>query len=236
MSVWQIGSILIAVHREDSRDLELRNDELVGAVRRYSASVSEGCVSAGTLELAVMQGLQEDMRVTRGLLCGALQATVMALNREIAPSADELMALLMQVLGVKSGAAAREEAVMCVGTVASAVGGQAFEKYMLGGLTPLLVEALQEQKSEEESGEEQHQVGAVTMSTIGDIGRALEGRLLIHCDKLLPPLLQRMETNEAQFTFARAELSHMPQALSCIGDIALAINHDVTKYREELGE
>jgi len=123
-----------------------------------------------------------------------------------------MMMLFLQVFGAKNSTV-QEEALMAVGAVANATEA-GFEKYMMH-FRPFLSLGL--------SNCEEHQVCQVAVGVVGDICRALEGKVLPYCDEIVHLLLRNLQ-NPA------LNRNVKPPILSCFGDIALAIGGDFHKY------
>lgn len=147
----------------------------------------------------IKEGLQ-------GLLCGVIQIILIKMTKEeVIPYCDSVMQGYLQVLQVKN-ATAHEEALLAVGALADILGPD-FEKYM-SALQPFLMVGLKNFES--------YQVCRVAVGVVGDICRAIEGKIQPYCDEIMSALLQSLQNP----TLHR---SVKPPVLSCFGDIALAI-------------
>eukprot|EP00594_Rhizosolenia_setigera_P007556 CAMPEP_0178953028 /NCGR_PEP_ID=MMETSP0789-20121207/8185_1 /TAXON_ID=3005 /ORGANISM="Rhizosolenia setigera, Strain CCMP 1694" /LENGTH=865 /DNA_ID=CAMNT_0020634229 /DNA_START=36 /DNA_END=2633 /DNA_ORIENTATION=- len=147
----------------------------------------------------IKEGLQ-------GLLCGVIQIILIKMTKEeVIPYGDSVMQGYLQVLQVKN-ATAHEEALLAVGALADILGPD-FEKYM-SALQPFLMVGLKNFES--------YQVCRVAVGVVGDICRAIEGKIQPYCDEIMSALLQSLQNP----TLHR---SVKPPVLSCFGDIALAI-------------
>merc|ERR1719201_2544948 len=120
--------------------------------------------------------------------------------------------LFLQVFGAKNSTV-QEEALMAVGAVANATEA-GFEKYMMH-FRPFLSLGL--------SNCEEHQVCQVAVGVVGDICRALEGKVLPYCDEILGLLLKNLQS-------PKLNRNVKPPILSCFGDIALAVGAHFEKY------
>jgi len=155
---------------------------------------------------------REAQNEMQGLLCGCLQVITCKLGPAIKPHADQMMQAFLQVFGAKNSTV-HEEALMAVGAIANATEGE-FDKYM-PHFRPFLSLGL--------SNYEEHQVCQVAVGVVGDICRALEGKLLPYCDEILGLLLKNLQS-------PKLNRNVKPPILSCFGDIALAIGGHFDKY------
>jgi len=102
---------------------------------------------------------------------------------------------------------------MAVGAVANAVEGN-FDRY-LASFMPFLKMGL--------ANYDQYMICAVAVGVVGDVSRAVEGKMLPFCDELVTLLLQALQNPNLHRTVK-------PPVLSSFGDVALAINGNFTKY------
>jgi len=168
-----------------------------------------------TFQLQIVSNDDREAQIElQGLLCGTLQVITQKLGAAAVPFADRMMQVFLQVFGAKNSTV-QEEALMAVGAVASATEA-AFEKYM-PHFRPFLSLGL--------SNYEEHQVCAVAIGVVGDICRALEGKVLPYCDEIVHLLLRNLQ-NPA------LNRNVKPPILSCFGDIALAVGGHFEKYMQ----
>merc|ERR1719263_111503 len=123
------------------------------------------------------------------------------------------MQAFLQVFGAKNSTV--HEEALAVGAIANATEAE-FDKYM-PHFRPFLSLGL--------SNYEEHQVCQVAVGVVGDICRALEGRLLPYCDEILGLLLKNLQS-------PKLNRNVKPPILSCFGDIALAIGGHFEKYMQ----
>jgi len=154
----------------------------------------------------------------QGFICGVLTELVNRMREKVAPAADRVMEETLKVISayqqVKGGAQVlQEEALLLATALANAVGVN-FERFM-PHFAPHLRVGLQNYDD----------VQVCTMSTnvIGDLCRALNGKIITYCDTILQILYTNLQ-NPAVDRKIKAAI--MP----CFGDIALAIQGDFEKY------
>jgi len=70
---------------------------------------------------------------------------------------------------------------------------------------------------------QEHHVCSVAVGVVGDLARALEDRLVPHCDEIMQLLLQNLQNSSI-------ERSIKPMIISCLGDIALAVGAFFERY------
>ncbi|KAB1224471.1 Importin subunit beta-1 [Morella rubra] len=172
-----------------------------------------------TLELQIVstddRARQGDLQAS---LCGVLQVIIQKLGStdETIPiihrAADQIMAMFLRVFACRSSTV-HEEAMLAIGSLAYACGPK-FEKYM-GEFYPYLEMELQ--------NFEEYQVCSITVGVVGDICRALDGKVLQFCDGIMKHLLNDLGSNELH-------RSVKPHIFSCFGDIALAIGEHFERY------
>eukprot|EP00941_MAST-03F_sp_MAST-3F-sp1_P002162 g2162.t1 len=148
----------------------------------------------------------------QALLCGTLQTAINHLEDEIKPQANAIMTLLLRVFNCRS-ATAHEEAFMAIGALANAVESDFaaymshFHQYLKHGLAQ----------------HEEHQVCVVAAGVVGDVARALEGKVLPYCDDIITLLLRNLQN-------PKLDRAVKPPILGVFGDIALAIGGNFEKY------
>lgn len=149
----------------------------------------------------------------QGMLCGCLQVLIQRISgANILEVADKLMMLFLQVFS-NTSATVHEEALMAVGAVANSLELH-FEKYV-PHFFPFLKLGLQ--------NAEDYQVCIIAVGIVGDVCRALEGKVLPFCDEFVNILLTNLQN-------PYLNRSVKPPILSCFGDIALAIGPEFEKY------
>jgi importin subunit beta-1 len=162
---------------------------------------------------------KEKLGEVQGLLCGTLQTIVQKLSSGgeqakmlVLQFGDNIMQCLLRVLS-SHAATVHEEAMLCVGALAYATGEQ-FEKYM-AALYPFIEVGLK--------NHEEYEVCNVTVGVVGDLCRALDGKILPFCDGVVYQLLQDLQSTQLH-------RSVKPPILSCFGDLALAVGPAFEKY------
>mmetsp|Transcript_29930 Transcript_29930/g.80044 ORF Transcript_29930/g.80044 Transcript_29930/m.80044 type:complete len:868 (+) Transcript_29930:124-2727(+) len=154
----------------------------------------------------------------QGYICGVLTALVQRLREATLPVADRIMEEALKVIcaykAVKGGAPVlQEEALLLVAALANAVGA-GFERFM-PHFAPHLQVGL--------ANYEDQQVCFMAVGVVGDLCRALEGKMAAYCDTILETLYGNI-VNGAVDRKIKAAI------MSCFGDIALAIAGDFEKY------
>jgi len=153
----------------------------------------------------------------QGLLCGVLQVSTVSIQEMLLAESgiiDQMMALFLQVFGSKNHTV-HEEALMAVAAIANLTEAN-FERYMQH-FRPFLSMGL--------SNSQESQVCQVAVGVVGDICRALEGKVEPYCEEIVPLLLKLLQDP----TLKR---DVKPPILSCFGDIALALGGGFEKYLE----
>eukprot|EP00442_Polarella_glacialis_P058757 CAMPEP_0115060620 /NCGR_PEP_ID=MMETSP0227-20121206/7562_1 /TAXON_ID=89957 /ORGANISM="Polarella glacialis, Strain CCMP 1383" /LENGTH=861 /DNA_ID=CAMNT_0002445849 /DNA_START=451 /DNA_END=3032 /DNA_ORIENTATION=- len=217
--------LLEVVARPDADERQLR-------MAGYNA-LSVLVARAGNDCLGHMQALVEEMlrhlassfkNVDRecelqGYICGVLTALVQRLrDKMVGPVADKTMEEALKVFSayqqVRGGAQVlQEEALLLVAALANAVGGY-FERFM-PHFAPQLRVGL--------TNYDDVQVCLMTTGVIGDLCRALEGKLITYCDTILQILYSNLQ-NPAVDRKIKAAI------MTCFGDMALAITGEFEKY------
>mmetsp|Transcript_86431 Transcript_86431/g.201067 ORF Transcript_86431/g.201067 Transcript_86431/m.201067 type:complete len:860 (+) Transcript_86431:220-2799(+) len=154
----------------------------------------------------------------QGYICGVLTALVQRLREKVLPIAEQVMEGSIKVITtyqqVKGGSQVlQEEALLLVTAVANAVGGN-FERFMPVFATHLRV-GLQNY--------DDVQVCLMATGVVGDLCRALEGKIITYCDTILQILYSNLQNNAVDRKIKAA-------IMSCFGDIALAISGEFEKY------
>ncbi len=156
---------------------------------------------------------KEELWNLQSLLCGTLMTCTQKLERNIAPYADKMMELLLEVFRRHRHASAHEEAFMAVGALADKLEGD-FLKYM-----PHFQEFLHAGLRNYEDA----QVCIVAVGVVGDLSRALEKKLAPFCDPIIEIFLVNLRNQDV----SRAVKPHI---LACFGDVALQIGGEFERF------
>lgn len=167
-----------------------------------------------TLQVGGLSGEErENQNMVQAYLCSSLQVVIQKLDKSvILPQADTLMILFLQVLQSKT-ATVHQEAMHAIGALATRV-GEGFAKYMMA-FQPFLQLGLQNAA--------EHQVCMATVGVVSELSRALGPQLLALCDCIMKLLLQNLQNPSM-------ERSAKPEIITCIADIALAIEGNFDRY------
>jgi len=230
-----VQALLVASDRGDA-EFGLRMEafesmnEIIRASTKEAASVVQHLIPvvmqklSVTLDSLAAPGIsaeqQEKLGETQGLLCGTLQTIVQKMSSSgveatqalVNQFADTIMQALLRVLG-SHASTVHEEAMLCVGAMAYACGDY-FEKYV-DALFPFIDIGLK--------NHEEYEVCNVTVGVVGDLCRALDGKIQRWCDPIVSQLLTDLQSQ-------KLHRSVKPPILSCFGDIALAIGPHFEKY------
>ena len=156
---------------------------------------------------------KEQQEGLQGLLCGVIQVLCLkVLKEDILPQADNIMTNILRVLQTKN-ATCHEEAFSATSAIADQLEGD-FDKYMQA-LQPFLITGLRNYEA--------YHVCVVAVGLVGDIARAIEGKLQPYCDEIMSALLQSLQNQSLH-------RSVKPPVLSTFGDIALAIGGAFEPY------
>lgn len=182
----------------------------------------------------------ESKEQLQGLLCALIQVLYQKLDKdEVRPYTDNVMTVLLHVLQVQN-ASCHEEAFSAISAVADlleedfAVSGdlkcdgvirgilffahqpclpypqnymQAFKPFLINGLRSF----------------ESYRLCMVAVSAVGDICRAIEGRIQPFCDEIMGALIESLKD-------VNINRAVKPPVISCFGDIALAIGGAYEPY------
>jgi importin subunit beta-1 len=217
-------ALLEVVSRPDADDRQLR----MAGYNALSIVVSK----AGNDCLGHMQALTQEMlnhlqasfkNVDRecelqGFICGVLTSLVTRLRQQVMPAAEMIMQEALKVIvayqQVRGGAQVlQEEALLLVAALANAVGTQ-FERFM-PHFAPHLKIGLE--------NFEEIQVCFMTTGIVGDLCRALEGKIITYCDTILQILYGNLQN-------AAVDRKIKAAIMTCFGDIALAVSGEFEKY------
>merc|ERR1712142_1001529 len=157
----------------------------------------------------------------QSLLCATLQSVLRKVEKAHAPSiSDTIMTALLQMFQsstqTRSGGV-QEDALMAVATLVEVL-GDGFIKYM-DAFKPFLLIGLKNTA--------EYQVCHAAVGLVGDICRAMGGRILQWSDEVMEVLLSNLGDNSVH-------RSVKPQILSVFGDIALAVGPEFRKYLEHV--
>ncbi|KAK3074230.1 karyopherin Kap95 [Teratosphaeriaceae sp. CCFEE 6253] len=153
-------------------------------------------------------------------LTSVIIAIIQRLEKEVAPQADRIMQLLLQLLqslGPKSSVP--DTVFAAIGALANAMEGD-FDKYMQP-FSPFLLAALNNQ--------EEPQLCAIAIGLVSDITRALESKVQPFCDSFMNSLLNNLRSTSLGNQFK-------PAILQCFGDIAQAIGGHFETYLSVVGQ
>jgi len=157
----------------------------------------------------------------QSLLCATLQSVLRKVEPAHAPAiSDTIMTALLQMFQsstqTRSGGV-QEDALMAVATLVEVL-GDGFIKYM-EAFKPFLLIGLKNTA--------EYQVCHAAVGLVGDICRAMGGRVAQWTDEVMEVLLANLGDNSVHRTVK-------PQILSVFGDIALAVGPEFRKYLEHV--
>lgn len=161
------------------------------------------------------RGLERECEL-QGFICSVLTAVVQRMDAQVLPAADRIMEEALKVIvayqtQVKGGV--QEEALMLVDAIANAA-GQAFERFM-----PHFAQHLRVGLQNFEAS----QVCLLSTTVVGDLCRALGGRIITYTQTILEILFANLQ-NPAVDRKIKAAI------MVCFGDIAQAITGEFEKY------
>jgi len=167
-----------------------------------------------TLQTGLTGQDREKQNEVQALLCGAIQTVIQKVQKSVAIQyADAMMMMFLQVLVSKNHATVHEEALMAVGSIANLTEKE-FNKYM-SAFSQFLIQGLK-------NYQEVH-VCSVAVGVVGDVARALEEKLVPHCDDIMQLLLSNLQNPGVDRLIK-------PQIISCLGDIALSVGGHFERY------
>ncbi|KAG0004545.1 karyopherin beta [Entomortierella chlamydospora] len=147
-------------------------------------------------------------------ICSVLTNIIRRVGGEIAPMADRIMTVLLQLLTAASRhSTILEDAFLAIGALTTALEAE-FARY-LETFAPFLFNALQ--------NHEEYQLCSIAVGLIGDICRSLGAQSATYCDNFMATLLQNLQSPVLHRNVK-------PAILSCFGDIALAIEGQFGTY------
>ncbi|EFA76306.1 hypothetical protein PPL_10069 [Heterostelium album PN500] len=154
----------------------------------------------------------ENKTQIQSLLCSTLQTVASTIKEKIAPHAEKMMYLLMNVFKTQNHII-YEEAMMAIGAIIQAL--EADFKPFLDQFLPILLFTLR--------AVELGEVANISIGIVSDLTRALNKDFSNYARELIPLVIQDL-------TDSKISMNAKPNALTCIGDIALAISGDFTNY------
>ncbi|GAB7360007.1 hypothetical protein MBLNU230_g7532t1 [Neophaeotheca triangularis] len=153
-------------------------------------------------------------------LTSVVIAIIQRVEKEIAPSADRIMQIFLQILSsVPAKSSVPDTVFTGVGAIANAL-EDGFDKYMQS-FSPFLHNALNNQ--------EEPALCAVAIGLVSDITRALEDKVAPYCDGFMNALLNNLRSQTLGNQFK-------PAILQCFGDIAQAIGGGFEVYLSVVGQ
>lgn len=154
----------------------------------------------------------------QGLICGVLTSLVTRLREKIRPLSESVMEGSVKVIQAYQHVRGnpqvlQEEALLLSGAVANSVGVD-FERFM-PLFAPMLKVGLENY--------EEIQVCLVALGILSDVCRALDRKIITYSDTFVQILVGHLEKPAVDRKIKAA-------ALTCFGDIALAVQGDFEKY------
>ncbi|KAL6857856.1 karyopherin Kap95 [Amphichorda felina] len=147
-------------------------------------------------------------------LCTVLQAIITRLDKEIAPQADRIMQVLLQMLStVGSKSSVPESVFATISALANAL-EEDFIKYM-DAFSPFLYNAL--------GNQDEPSLCSMAIGLVSDITRSIGERSQPYCDTFMNHLLNNLRSTSLSNQFK-------PAILQCFGDIAGAIGGHFETY------
>ncbi|KAF9904396.1 karyopherin beta [Linnemannia zychae] len=147
-------------------------------------------------------------------LCSVLTNVIRRVGKDVAPIADRIMTVLLQLSTAASKSSTiLEDAFLAIGALTTALDSE-FARY-LDSFAPFMFSAL--------SNHEEHQLCSIAVGLIGDVCRSLGRASASYCDNFMTTLLQNLQSPVLHRNVK-------PNILSCFGDIALAIEGQFVGY------
>ena len=223
-----ISALLQATERNDADSqvrtaaYEVLNVFITNAASKSLATVAQvNDTILQRLESSIplrQQALTVDDRLTlddiQTSLCTVTMAIIQRCDSEIAPQADRIMHILLQLLGsLNSKSSVADSALGPIGALATAL-ETGFQKYM-DAFRPYLFKAL--------NNRDEPSLCAMAIGLTSDIVRALGTECLRYCDDFMNSLLENLRSTSLGNQFK-------PAILQCFGDIAHAIGGSFETY------
>ncbi|EGG14643.1 karyopherin beta 1 isoform 4 [Cavenderia fasciculata] len=212
-------ALYVAAHRADDEDsLRVNAYEALNSLISFSNADDNLIVEVLNFILVdfektfTMEGDQDERKQTQALICSTLQTISTVLKDKIKPQVQRMLYLLFNVFKTQSHII-YEEALLAIGSVIHAIEGD-FKPYLQAFL-PILTECLRNV----EFGE----VSNISIGIVSDITRALNKEFTPLASSIIPLIIQDLID-------PKISMNAKPNALSCLGDIALAIGSDFIQY------
>ena len=225
-----LPTLLLVVDRDDATESNLRIDAFVAMTGLIKNAAPDATPLLLDLEFlpAIIERLAQSLIMSalpnkkkeqregvQGLLCGLIQVlSVKMTKEELLPYCDAIMTNFFQVLQTKN-ATCHEEALSASSAIAIII-GRDFFKYT-EAMQPHLISGLR--------NFEAYQVCTEVVELVGDISRAIEGKMKPYCDEIMCALVEALQNPTLHH-------SVKPLILSCFGDIALATTSEYEPYLE----
>ena len=225
-----LQTLFLVLDRDDGTESNLRIAAFVamtGLIKNAAPDATPFLLDLGLLP-AIIERLARSFKMSalpnknkeqregmQGLLCELIQElSVKVTKEELLPYCDAIMANFLQVLQTKN-ATCHEEAFSASSTIAIILDSDFF-KYT-EAMQPFLISGLR--------NFEAYQVCTVVVELVGDISRAIEGKMKPYCDEIMCALVEALQNPSLHH-------SVKPLVLSCFGDIALATKSEYEPYLE----
>jgi len=231
-----VEKLLWTTDREDAGSSNLRAAAYEALMEMVKNSPKDCYDTVQKTTLIILQRLQQVLQMEshiqsqsdrvqfndlQSLLCATLQSVLRKVEPAHAPQiSDSIMTALLQMFQsstqTRSGGV-QEDALMAVATLVEVL-GDGFIKYM-DAFKPFLLIGLKNTA--------EYQVCHAAVGLVGDICRAMGGRVAQWTDEVMEVLLNNLGDNSVHRTVK-------PQILSVFGDIALAVGPEFRKYLEHV--
>ncbi|KAF2860229.1 ARM repeat-containing protein [Piedraia hortae CBS 480.64] len=194
-----------------------------------SNAANDNCNLVAELSIVIIDRLENTLKMAQHVvsvedrlileeiqtsLTSVLISIIQRLEVEIAPQADRIMQLMLNLLSSLGAKSSVPDTVFAaIGALANAL-EQNFEKYMQSFL-PFLLSALNNQ--------DEPQICSMAIGLVSDLSRALEIKIQPFCDQFMNSLLNNLRSTNLGNQFK-------PAILQCFGDIAQAIGGHFETY------
>jgi len=224
------GCLLSASHRvkpdEDDRKLKTNAYEALNSLISHGGGPVEQIIEILKLTL---NDFDQSLKLTinhasmntetldnvsnlQSLLCSTLLSVSVTIKEAIEPFADIMMTCLIQVFSNQS-AIIYEEALLAIGSIVHSLDIK-FKPYV-----PKTLEILSKCLVIVEMGS----VTSIAVAIIGDIARIMGKEFAPYCDQIVQAVLDVLKN-------PKSSMNSKPNALSCLGDIALSIGAGFAQY------